>query len=221
MRRTVTLLSLAALALAPADGVGAAEVRPRPVLLVHGIDDTGAVFEIMEPALKAAGRQDVYTIDLQPNNGDVSLIELAMQVSRRVEAIRLDTHADHVDLVGFSLGGMVSRYYVQKLGGVERVERLVTISSPHAGTIAAFFRWNTGASEMRPWSAFLKELDESIEMLKQVQATSIWSPFDLMILPCWSSRLKYVNERIIPVSNHAQMVRDLRVCQAVIEAIGP
>jgi triacylglycerol esterase/lipase EstA (alpha/beta hydrolase family) len=213
-------MTLCALAFATADaGRAMAAPRPLPVLLVHGIDDTGAIFEIMAPALKAAGRAAIYTIDLQPNNGDASLAELAMQVSRRVEAIRLETHADHVDLIGFSLGGMVSRYYVQCLGGDTRVRRLVTISSPHAGTIAAYFRWNAGAADMRPWSPFLKELDDSVEVLQRVETTSIWTPFDLMILPCWSSRLKYVKERVIPVLSHPMMVRDARVCRAVIEAI--
>jgi triacylglycerol lipase len=102
---------------------------------------------------------------------------------------------------------------------VDRVRRLVTIASPHAGTLAAFFRWNAGAADMRPWSPFLKELDNSVDVLQRVEATSIWSPFDLMILPCWSSRLKNMNERVIPVGNHALMVRDPRVCRAVVEAI--
>ena len=219
-RRTALMLTATLAFAAPADAGAAGVPKPLPVLLVHGIDDTGAIFEVMAPALKAAGRQAVYTIDLAPNNGDVGLRELAMQVSRRVECIRLDTHAEKVDLVGFSLGGMVSRYYVQKLGGVERVRKFVTISSPHAGTIAAYFRWNPGAADMRPWSPFLKELDDSVDVLKQVEATSIWSPFDLMILPCWSSSLRNVRERVIPVVSHPWMVRDDRVCQAVIEAIG-
>lgn len=192
---------------------------PVPVLLVHGIDDTGAIFHKMVPALTAAGRQRVDTIDLAPNNGDVSLRELAAQVGRRIEAIRRETRAERVDLVGFSLGGMVSRYYVQKLGGTRTVRRFVTISSPHSGTLAAYFRWNPGAADMRPGSAFLSELDASVEALRQVEMTSIWTPLDTMILPSWSSRLPGVRDRIIPVLSHPWMVVDKRVCRAVVEAI--
>lgn len=192
---------------------------PVPVLLVHGIDDTGAIFHKMVPALIAAGRQRVDTIDLAPNNGDVGLRELAAQVGRRIEAIRRETRAERVDLVGFSLGGMVSRYYVQKLGGTRTVRRFVTIASPHSGTYAAFFRWNPGAADMRPGSAFLAELEASAEALRQVEMTSIWTPLDTMILPSWSSRLPGVRERVIPVLSHPWMVVDKRVCRAVVEAI--
>jgi len=33
------------------------------------------------------------------------------------------------DLVGFSMGGIVSRYYVQRLGGIDRVQRFITLAS--------------------------------------------------------------------------------------------
>lgn len=204
---------------APATARKVPSPAPVPVLLVHGIDDTGAIFHKMVPTLIASGRQRVDTIDLAPNNGDVSLRELAAQVGRRIEAIRRETRAERVDLVGFSLGGMVSRYYVQKLGGTRTVRRFVTIASPHSGTYAAFFRWNPGAADMRPGSAFLSELEASAEALRQVEMTSIWTPLDTMILPSWSSRLPGVRERIIPVLSHPWMVVDKRVCRAVVEAI--
>jgi triacylglycerol lipase len=203
----------------PPPAVARKVIAPVPVLLVHGIDDTGAIFHKMVPALIAAGRQRVDTIDLAPNNGDVGLRELAAQVGRRIEAIRRETRAERVDLVGFSLGGMVSRYYVQKLGGTRTVRRFVTIASPHRGTYAAFFRWNPGAADMRPGSAFLNELEASAEALRQVEMTSIWTPLDTMILPSWSSRLPGARERIIPVLSHPWMVVDKRVCRAVVEAI--
>ena len=51
-----------------------------PVLLVHGINDTGAVFYKMAPYLSQLG-WSVYDISLTPNNGKVGLDELAAQVA--------------------------------------------------------------------------------------------------------------------------------------------
>jgi triacylglycerol lipase len=216
IRRTALMLTATLAFASPADA-GAATP---PVLLVHGIDDTGAIFHKMEPALRAAGRERVHTIDMAPNNGDVSLTELAVQVAKRVETLCAETRCDRLDLVGFSLGGMVSRYYIQKLGGARRVRRFVTISSPHGGTVAAYFRWNPGAADMRPGSPFLKDLAATAHVLQQVETTSIWTPFDMMILPAWSSRLPGVKERVIPVLSHPWMVQDDRACRAVVEAVG-
>ncbi|MFN3429630.1 MAG: esterase/lipase family protein [Candidatus Sericytochromatia bacterium] len=214
-RRTALLLTATLAFAAPADAGAALP----PVLLVHGIDDTGAIFEKLEPALRLAGRERVHTIDLAPNNGDVSLTELAAQVARKAEAICEAAKTDKLDLVGFSLGGMVSRYYIQRLGGAARVRRFVTISSPHGGTIAAYFRWNPGAADMRPGSPFLRELAESADTLQGVEMTTIWTPFDMMILPSWSSRVSGARERIVPVLSHPWMVRDDRACRAVVEAL--
>lgn len=37
-------------------------------------------------------------------------------------------------LIGHSMGGLVSRYYIENLGGAARVEKLITICTPHYGS---------------------------------------------------------------------------------------
>lgn len=190
-----------------------------PVLLVHGIDDTGAVFDAMRPRLQAAGFQ-VETLDMVPNDGAQSLTVLALQIQERVERMRLASGSERVDVVAFSLGGLASRYYLQRLGGASRVQRFVTLSSPHHGTLTGFLRWNAGASELRLGSAFLADLEKDWERTaRTVQVTSIWTPFDLMIVPATSSRLKGATEVVLPVLLHPWMLIDERCAQAVAAAL--
>jgi pimeloyl-ACP methyl ester carboxylesterase len=40
-----------------------------------------------------------------------------------------------ITLIGHSLGTMVSRYYIEKLGGKQRVERVILMGGPHLGVI--------------------------------------------------------------------------------------
>lgn len=192
---------------------------PNPVLLVHGIDDTGRVFDSLAPKLRAAGRH-VETIDMVPNNGDQSLAVLARQVRERVERMRSATGAAKVDLVAFSLGGVVSRYYLQRLGGAPRVQRFVTISSPHAGTWLGYVRWNQGATELRRGSAFLADLNRDWSVTaKQVRVTSIWTPLDLMIVPSNSSELAGARNLTVPVALHPLMLVDNRCHALVLDAL--
>ena len=65
------------------------------------------------------------------------------------------------------MGGLVSRYYVQRLGGIERVRRLITISTPHQGTLWAHMVGNPGSRQMRPGSAFLSKLNHDAAMLER------------------------------------------------------
>ncbi|OUC13852.1 MAG: lipase [Alkalinema sp. CACIAM 70d] len=187
-----------------------------PVVLVHGMWDTCSVFNKMTTSLQKLG-WTVYSLDLIPCNGDASLEELAQQLQTFVAANLPDDRP--FDLVGFSMGGIVSRYYLQRLGGLVRVQRLVTIASPHQGTLIAYGSLRPGSIQMRPNSTFLNGLNEQIQQLEPLNVTSIWTPFDAMIVPAQSSVLPIAQNIAIPVLTHAWMVSDDRVITAVRQAL--
>lgn len=192
------------------------DLQRNPVLLIHGIDDTAAVFWKMKPYLEKQGWV-VDGLDLAPNNGSVGLDQLAQQVADYVE--KSFAPDQPLDLVGFSMGGIISRYYVQRLNGLERVQRFITIASPHQGTWAAYFRNNSGCLQMRPGSFFLSSLNEDKAQLEQLNFTSIWTPFDMMILPASSSQLFVGREVKIQVLSHPGMLTDLTSLKAVAAAL--
>ncbi|MEH2374178.1 esterase/lipase family protein [Nostoc sp.] len=181
--------------------------QSNPVLLIHGIDDTEAVFHQMRNYLIQRGLS-VHALNLVPNNGDVGLDELAKQVSDYVTATFASEQ--RLDLVGFSMGGIVSRYYVQRLGGINRVQRFITISSPHHGTVVAYASRRPGCVQMRPDSIFLKDLNSDAVILGQLDFTSIWTPYDLMIVPANSSQMSVGSQVIVPVPLHPWMLTDSR-----------
>jgi triacylglycerol lipase len=187
-----------------------------PVLLVHGIDDTGAVFYRMGTYLKQRG-WSVYALDLVPNNGAIGLDELAKQVGDYVN--REFPPEQPLDLVAFSMGGIVSRYYIQRLAGIKRVQRFITISSPHQGTVIAYGSQRPGCVQMRPNSAFLQDLNSDVAMLQNINFTSIWTPYDLMIVPAKSSQMPVGKEMIFPVALHPWMLSDSRCLAAVAETL--
>ena len=187
-----------------------------PVLLIHGINDTGAVFYKMAPYLSALG-WSVHDISLTPNNGIVGLDELAQQVADYIA--KTFPPEQPLDLVGFSMGGIVSRYYVQRLGGMERVQRFITISSPHQGTVAAHLSERPGCIQMRPNSPFLQDLNRDVRVLQQLNFTSMWTPFDLIIIPANSSQLPVGREVVLPVPTHPWMLTDTRSIKVVTQAL--
>lgn len=188
-----------------------------PVLLVHGIDDTAELFSTLSAYLKKQGWV-THGIDLIPNDGTHGLDVLAQQIA----AYALDTFGPEqpFDVVGFSMGGIISRYYVQRLGGLERVQRLITLSSPHQGTWTAYLRWNAGAKQMRPRCPFLDDLNQdAMEQLGRINFTSFWTPLDTMIVPAESSYLPVGKAVPLPVAAHPWMVTDERVLQQVAIAL--
>lgn len=188
-----------------------------PVLLIHGIDDTAALFETLAPYLQAQA-WETHCLNLTPNDGTAGLDVLAEQVKAYA-----DEHFDRdrpFDLLGFSMGGIVSRYYLQRLEGWRRVQRFITISSPHNGTWTAYARWNRGAEQLRPDSPFLVDLKvDAAEKLGTLNFTSIWTPLDAMIVPASSSQMSAARDVPISVALHPWMVKDERVLEAVAIAL--
>src|SRR3989442_7032 len=70
--------------------------------------------------------------------------------------------APRVHLVGHSLGGLVARWYVQESGGAKSVDHCITLGTPHRGTLAAYAGIGEAAVQMRPGSAVLKQLADTL-----------------------------------------------------------
>lgn len=187
-----------------------------PVVLVHGIWKTQAAFRRMSRYLTERSFT-VHGLDLTPNDGSVGLDELAAQVAAYIESTF--PAAAPIDLIGFSMGGLVARYYVQRLGGLSRVRRFITISAPHHGSQWAHVRKLPGYLQMRPDSAFLNDLNGDLASLMGLDFTSIWTPIDLMIVPAVSSRLGVGEEVLVAAPLHALMLQDPRSFKAVVAAL--
>ncbi len=77
-----------------------------------------------------------------------SLDDLADDLNTYISGLSLPN--GKVILVGHSYGGMVSRSYAQKYGG-EKIDKIITISSPHQGTAVAYGAWEGAETWDRPW----------------------------------------------------------------------
>ncbi|MFB8790935.1 MAG: alpha/beta fold hydrolase [Potamolinea sp.] len=187
-----------------------------PVLLIHGITDTTVVFNRMSAYLNGLG-WSVHSFNLIPNNGNFTLDKLAKQVSDYVD--KTFDPSQPLDVIGFSMGGLVSRYYIQRLGGIERVQRFVSISAPNNGTLVAYLSLRPGCVQMRPDSKFLRDLNKDVAMLKRLNLTVIWTPLDLMIVPAKSSQLLVGKELTVPVRLHSWMLADQRILKEVSAAL--
>lgn len=175
------------------------------VVLVHGFLDKGWVFRRMRSGLERQGAT-CFVPRLRPNDGRGGLARLAANLKRDIDdAFGPD---EKIRIVAFSMGGLVSRHYLQLLDGAARCEKLFTISSPHHGTQSAWLYPTQGARDMRPGSAFLRRLQATEPKLRGVQLVSYRTPMDLMILPAESSVWEPALNLDFPVLLHPLMLSD-------------
>lgn len=152
-----------------------------------------------------------------PSWGQVGLDVLAQQIVDFVEATF--GAGERFDLVGYSMGGLVCRYYLQRLGGLARVRRFITIATPHQGSVLAWLVPNAGGRQMRPGSAFLRDLETDAHLLNDVGFTSLWTPFDLVIVPFRSSIVSYAKNLRLWCIAHPLMVCQPCALRAVEAAL--
>lgn len=184
-----------------------------PVVMVHGFWDTCKVFNRMAAHLKRKGKIVHHSLTLQPNNGTISIEKMAEQLKFYIDSNLGEEQ--QITLIGFSMGGLVSRYYLQYLGGLERTEKLITISTPHYGTFTAYAFNRIACVEMRPKSIFLEKLNDDLYLLKHLPITSIWATYDTTIIPNDSSQLGIGTNIKLPFGIHPLMPFSSKVLRLV------
>lgn len=126
---------------------------------------------------------DVSEADLPHlQTGDIAKSAAALAVEVQRTRYRFD--AEKVNLIGHSLGGIICRYYLQKLGGWQYVHRAAYLGTPHKGVYWAVFGFLTKAGrQILPNSRLIKELNSDPSRCRTIKCLSIISNFDEMIIP--------------------------------------
>ncbi len=187
-----------------------------PVVILHGIFRDHRIMRHLRQAFSAAGRR-VLTPDLTPNDGSAGISELAVQVGAWLEASL--TFGEQCDIIGHSMGAMVARSYIQRHGGHGRVRRLVTLAAPHHGTLVAWLYRGRGVRDLRPGSAFLRDLARDEHRLAGVQVSSYWTPLDAIIVPPRSSELSVGRNCRRWLPHHRSFVESPRLARELVELL--
>lgn len=156
------------------------EAKP-PVVLLHGFIDNRSVFVLLRRSLAQHGRQQVEALNYSPLTCDVRAA--AELLGRHIEGICERTGSKQVDIVGHSLGGLIARYYAQRLGGDLRVRTLVTLGTPHSGTqVVPLANAHPIVRQMRPGSDLIEELTLPAPGCR-THFVSFWSDLDHLMDP--------------------------------------
>jgi Palmitoyl protein thioesterase len=156
-----------------------------PVVLVHGLIDNQSVFAVMRRSLRRRGFAHVCSWNYSPLLTDVA--QGATALGEHLERICEQTGHDRVHVVGHSLGGLIARYHVQRQGGDRRVESLVTLGTPHQGSLLAHLVPTPLVRQLRPGSPVLQELAEPAPGTR-TSVTAIYSDLDQVVLPTHAGR---------------------------------
>lgn len=190
-----------------------------PLVLVHGLLDSPAVFNRLKREL--AGRRQPLLIPALPLRlGATPVLEAAELLGGHIEAA-FGLH-DAIDLLGFSIGGVIARTWIQCLGGHHRTRRFLSVGSPQQGTLTAqpwprrLFR---GLADLRWGSALLEQLNADPSRLQRIECHSYYSALDLAVLPGWRAVLPVGSRTMLPVLTHPQLLRDAGAIRILVREL--
>lgn len=173
-----------------------------PIILVHGWGANSACFLGVQLWLKARGYKNVYAVSYTPPV--IRAEKLAAQLARHIDKALAATGAPKVNIVAHSMGGLLTRYAIKHLDMGGKIDKVITLGSPHMGSkLASFVPGGGNVPQMRYRSEFVNALaDGGLTPGDQVRYYSIYSEFDNFVLPAHSSVLEGGNAENIHVQYH-------------------
>ncbi len=164
-----------------------------PVVFVHGLGGSDTNFALIKRYLRTQGwdSDNLYGIDLPSKQGNQELNSAAIR--NFVDNVRNETGSDKVNLVGHSMGGANSLYYILHKGGDSKVDKLVTLG---------------GANRLT--TSFAPS---------GIDTTSIYSTNDLIVRPYLSILSGAENIAVYGVS-HIGLLNSYQVNQHLKAALG-
>lgn len=184
------------------------------LLLVHGYRCNAAIWAGFVLMLRRSGYV-VRTVTLEPLHAGIDT-----QADALATFIAGAGLPKRFTIVAHSMGGLVARAYVRRYGA-SRLERLITIASPHRGTVLAALGQGHAAQDMHPGSPFLAALWAARDTLAVIPGgvVTLYSNDDNLVAPARSAVLPDAITVCIPGQGHVAMTFSPRVLRALLAAL--
>jgi triacylglycerol lipase len=196
--------------------VGDVVAAGTPIVLVHGLVDNRSIFAMLRRGLRRRGFGSTFALNYSPLTDDIRSV--AVRLGELVTDVLAETGHDRVHIVGHSMGGLIGRYLVQRLGADSNVHTLVTLGTPHSGTLPARFIPHPVVRQMRVGSDVISELAEPAPGCA-TRMLAVWSDLDQLVIPQRNARIQHpdldARNLFVPGVGHMSLPVDGRVIHQI------
>ena len=189
---------------------------PRGVVLVHGFQCNRAVWLPWFAPLRAGGHAYV-AVNLEPPFGSID--DYAALIDAAVQRVTEATGRAPV-LVCHSMGGLAARAWLRAFEADARVHRVITLGTPHGGTLLAEFGYTPNGQQMRCASPWLVALQASESAARAKLFTCWYSNCDNIVFPASTAVLPGSTPCFIAGVAHVQMALHPQVINACLQQLG-
>jgi triacylglycerol esterase/lipase EstA (alpha/beta hydrolase family) len=164
------------------------------------------------PRLREQGIPFV-AVNLEPVFGTIS--DYAPIVEQAVRRVEQATGLAPV-VVGHSMGGLAIRAWLAAFDGAARVQRVITIGSPHRGTWLGRFGTSQNAREMAMGTDWQRALEARESAQGFVGFTCFYSHCDNIVFPASNATLPDADNRHVEGMAHVHLMDHPEVLKEVL-----
>ncbi len=184
----------------------------RPILLVHGYVMGRSCFSVLATRLARAGFGPIIGFEYWSLG---SIADAATRLAQTVARVRRQTGAQHVDLIGHSMGGLVCRYYASIKGGADSIGKLITLATPHFGTEHSLLGVGRARRELKVGSPLLARMAQA-PIPPSIDLTVVSSTCDVLAGEQRHAHLDGAESVRIDRVNHLEMLLDRNIAEIII-----
>ena len=188
---------------------GYARGERRPVVLIAGVMEPWVLLQPVADRLNAAGHPLHVVADLAYNLAAVT------EAARVVYRLVVERDLREVVLVAHSKGGLIGKQLLAE-DTEGRIDRLIAIATPFAGSALARFVPLRSIRTLRPRDATIRDLTALVDLNARI--TSIYPSFDPHVPD--GSHLAGATNLALPAMGHFRILSDPAVLAAVVKAAG-
>ena len=165
----------------------------RGVVFIHGFFCNRGFWTPWLTQLQGSGHAFI-ALNLAPVLGSIE--DYVPQIEDAVQRITQATGLAPL-LVCHSMGGLAARAWLKQMKAQARVDRVVTLGTPHRGTWLARLGRGCNARQMRPLSDWLLHLDHGMPPDCHVRFICWYSNCDNVVFPASSATLPGADNRLL------------------------
>lgn len=194
----------------------------RPVLFVHGLGGHRGNFTPMRAWFRLFGRTRTWAVGFRRGlRVEGMAASLREDIARVVEVNGLPS-GDRIDLVCHSMGGIVARIALEDPQTARRIGTVLTLGTPHAGTLAARYAATYHTLALRPGSKLMGRLTKQVPWPSSLpRLVCLWSSEDVFMLPAETACVDGADNRRVPGVTHLSYLLNPTAFQAALTALAP
>lgn len=181
-----------------------AKNRINPVIIVPGIlgsaqkdgvwviDPIFHVYDNLIETFKINGYKEGENLFTFPYDWRNSNVNTALKLKEKISEVKDVCGCDKVDVVAHSMGGLVSRQYVQSSDYQNDIDQLVFLGTPHLGAPKSYLTWEGGEGTKDAGDKFIRFL-----LTKEAKKNGYASLFDYIL-----ERPIYSIKELLPVFDY-------------------